>query len=132
MPVDNDTCFACGSRNPHGLQLQFSYPADGATAEAVFIPEPRYQGWQDIVHGGILMTLLDEVMAKAAVHSGHQVLTGEMLVRFRRPARILEPLRCSGRIESVTRKIVYAAGRIVNERDETVATATSKMMLTDQ
>jgi uncharacterized protein (TIGR00369 family) len=131
MPVDNDTCFACGSQNPQGLQLRFSYPADGATAETVFVPEPRYQGWQDIVHGGILMTLLDEVMAKAAVRNGYQVLTGEMLVRFKRPARIREPLRCTGRIESVSRKIVYARGAIVNVREETVATATSKMMLTD-
>jgi len=94
MLIDNNYCFACGKENPDGLQLEFKYSDDGSKVETTYIPPEKFQGWKGIVHGGIITTLLDEIMAKTAIKNGYQVLTGEITTRFKNPAKTLEPLRC--------------------------------------
>ena len=60
----SDMCFGCGRNNPCGVKLSFDW--DGRVAKSEFTPTELHQGWQDIIHGGILTTLLDEAMAYAA------------------------------------------------------------------
>jgi uncharacterized protein (TIGR00369 family) len=129
MLTNDDRCFACGTQNPDGLHLEFTYSTDGAKAQTVFVPDSRYQGWQDIVHGGIIMTLLDETMAKAAVHGGFSVLTGEITAKFKNPARIMEQLRCEAEIKEVKKKIVYASGAVYAANGTVIAEATAKMVI---
>lgn len=130
MLVDNQKCFACGKENPDGLQLEFTYSSDGNSVETTYVPPEKFQGWQGIVHGGIITTLLDEVMAKAAVNKGYHVLTGEITTRFKTPARTLEPLQCSARIEQTKKKLLYVTGTARNQDGEIVAEARSKMIIT--
>ena len=54
-------CIGCGKNNPYGLKLNFQW--DGKTVRSEFTPNDFYQGWPKIVHGGIITTMLDEVMA---------------------------------------------------------------------
>ncbi len=131
MVSDNNRCIVCGTDNPKGLHLRFSYDEDTGRAETVFTPGPDLQGWAGIVHGGILVTLLDEVMAKAAARRGLQVLTGEITARFKNRAPVSEQLRCEGSIETVRKKIAYAKGAVYNPAGDIVAEATAKMMITD-
>ena len=126
---DNKCCFVCGHDNPEGLKLQFHYHENGKKVETTFVPPKKFQGWKDVVHGGIIVTLLDEVMAKAAQRSGYSVLTGEIQARFKNPARVLEPLRFEAEIENVRRKIVYARSAAYKEDGTIVAEAKSKMVL---
>ena len=56
-------CFACGGTNPIGMHLGIEL-GEG-TASTTWIPGPNYVGWEEKVHGGLLATLLDEVMAWA-------------------------------------------------------------------
>ena len=56
-------CFVCGDKNDIGLKLDF-YEKDGK-ARAEFTPEKKFEGYKDILHGGILSSLLDEVMIKS-------------------------------------------------------------------
>jgi uncharacterized protein (TIGR00369 family) len=130
MLIDNNNCFACGKENAHGLKLQFNYSPDKGKVETTFIPDSKYQGWKDMVHGGIIVTLLDEVMAKAALINGYIVLTGEITVKFKNPAKVNEPLSCEAEIESVKKKIIYARGVVYKKNGEVVAMATSKMFIT--
>ena len=58
---DDHMCFACGSENPAGLHLTFSAHGEkGLRSE--FTPQKIYQGYRDIVHGGFIGLLLDEIM----------------------------------------------------------------------
>ena len=75
LTVDNNRCFACGTENEAGLKLQFSYSDDDREAETRFLPNMCYQGWKDLVHGGILMTLMDETMAKVRAAAGIEPAT---------------------------------------------------------
>jgi acyl-coenzyme A thioesterase PaaI-like protein len=42
------------------------------------------EGFQGIVHGGVVSTVLDEAMSKAVAGAGAEALTAELRVRFRR------------------------------------------------
>ena len=124
-------CFVCGRDNAGGLRLDFSFSEDGLSAETIFVPEETYQGWQGIVHGGIIMTVLDEVMAKAAVHKGYSVVTGEITVKLKHPAKTGEPLRCRGTIGEVKKRIVYTSASAFREDGAIIAEATAKLVVID-
>ena len=62
--VDDHHCFACGSQNKEGLDVQ--WVVEGKTAHTFFVPPKKFQGWKGIVHGGIVATRCDEVSCAAA------------------------------------------------------------------
>jgi uncharacterized protein (TIGR00369 family) len=128
-PVDNNCCFACGKDNADGMKLTFQTHDGGRKITATYVPPEKYQGWQGVVHGGIIATLLDEVMAKAAQKSGYHVVTGELHTRFKSPARVLEPLYLTAELENVRKKIVYVTAVARREDGTVVAEARAKMVL---
>lgn len=80
------SCFVCGEANPHGLKLRFE--TDGQRVWTKFRPQPEHVGFREVVHGGIIATLLDEIMVWAcAVRTRRFAFCAELNVRF------LEPLR---------------------------------------
>jgi acyl-coenzyme A thioesterase PaaI-like protein len=76
------SCFACGPDNSRGLRLHFQ-GNEGGEMVAEWIPESELEGFQGIVHGGIVSTVLDEAMSKVVAESGVKALTAELRVRFR-------------------------------------------------
>lgn len=111
-------CFACGSLNVHGLRLELHAEADTCWTELA-IPD-RFQGWEGIAHGGILCTILDEVMAWALVDHDIWGLTARMQVDFKRPVPIGLPIRAEGRVVEARRRLVTAAGVILDPASATV------------
>ena len=123
-------CFGCGDVNPIGLHLRFA--ADGDSVKAPFIPGADHQGFGNIVHGGIISTVLDEAMAWATAHSGFWTMTGEMRVRFRRPLNIGEPTVVTARVSGTRGRLVFVDGELVLESDcSPVATATATFVKVD-
>src|SRR4051794_36492678 len=61
-------CFACGELNEHGLHLAIHTDPSGAWTETTL--EQQFQGWEAVAHGGIVCTLLDEVMAWGGIGRG--------------------------------------------------------------
>ena len=103
---DDRHCFACGPDNPDGLRLQFEYGKD--SARCVVPVQPQFQGWADMLHGGIVATLLDEAMAHAAIAAGVRAVTARLEVRFRGPAPVGVPLTLEGIIEKRRGKVLDA------------------------
>jgi len=97
-------CFACGQDNPIGLKLKFSW--DGKTARAEFTPTELHQGWQGVLHGGIIYTLLDEAMAYVAYFQGINTVTAKSEVRFKQPVPTQKPLLISATTAKRTRKLL--------------------------
>jgi len=54
------SCFVCGEANPLGLKLRFE--SDGQIVRTRFTPCPDHMGFKDVIHGGLLATVLDEIM----------------------------------------------------------------------
>jgi len=125
MPINTDNsaglCFGCGRNNPFGLKLSFQW--DGKTARADFTPTQFYQGWPGIVHGGIITSMLDEVMGHATLFAGFfDFLTASIQVNFKRPALVDEPLvitasvtKNEGRTVEVEASVSLTDGTLVAE-----------------
>ena len=65
---DDRMCFACGKENPDGLGLEFR-EEDGDVVTSFAFPK-RFQGYRNVVHGGLIATVLDEAMVTALNRSG--------------------------------------------------------------
>ncbi len=113
MQDENSWCFACGPDNPMGLKLTF-YEEDD-TYKTTFTAEKQHQGYNGIVHGGIVSTLLDEVMARYIYSKGIQAVTARLEVRYRNPTPIGQKLLISGKIVSQRRKMYELSGTICLE-----------------
>ncbi|WP_448589210.1 PaaI family thioesterase [Thermodesulfobium sp.] len=123
MLIADDWCFACGRANPLGLHLEIYQNEEGVYTTFHF--QKNHQGWNNIAHGGIITTLLDELSTWAAVKLGHNVVTAQLIVKFKKPipintyvlvsAKVTENkgrlIYVQSQIESIDRKILYAMGQ---------------------
>ncbi|MDH4223794.1 MAG: PaaI family thioesterase [candidate division Zixibacteria bacterium] len=117
-------CFVCGDKNDCGLKVDFFY--DQKVAKAEYVPDQRFQGYKGILHGGIISSLLDEVMIKAVIARNFLVVTAEIEVKFIKPARIGEKLFLEGKVVEEKGKIFVAEGEVRNAKKEIVATGKGK------
>jgi len=116
MKFENcSNCFVCGEKNPNGLRLSFKIDKERQTLQTNFIATPTFQGWDGIVHGGIISTLLDEAMAKLVDELGYPAVTASLEVRFKNPAPILQPLSIYGEVIEVNKRLIKAKSRVVKE-----------------
>ena len=123
---DDNGCFVCGKSNPIGLKLEFEVEDDEYVT--YFTPRKEHQGWLGITHGGIVCTVLDEVMARCLYELGHNAVTGEMTVRMKRPALTGACLRFAGKIESENHRVINCSARATDESGNVIAEATGKMV----
>lgn len=129
---DDHFCFACGDKNPDGLHLKFTYPKAGQ-CRAEFFPPAKFQGWQGILHGGIVSTLLDEALAHAVGGAergggGSGAVTAELTVRFKKPVKIGERIILTGRVVSDKGRMVEAESEIADRQGNILASATGKLV----
>jgi uncharacterized protein (TIGR00369 family) len=126
---DNEGCYVCGRKNPAGLAVDFTIGRESRSIQARFTPSEAHQGFEGIVHGGILSALLDESMAKLAFSLGIHAVTAEMTVKFKSPAAPGEELFISGRLVQENKRLIRAEAKI--ERGPVViAEATAKLLRT--
>ena len=122
---DKNVCFACGRGNPDGMQLPIEVDKKGARFKYV-IPE-RYQGWVGITHGGIVATMLDELLAWSTKPRGYSTVTAEISVRFRKPVPLGKEIRGEGWITGEEGRLVFARSRLVDNKGTVLAEATGKL-----
>lgn len=111
-------CFACGTLNVHGLHLELHVGDDSCWTDLV-LPE-RFEGWEGIAHGGILCTILDEVMAWSFVARDVWGVTARMNVEFRKPVAVGSLIHAEGRVVELRRRLVTVKGEITDAGDGTL------------
>ena len=114
-------CFACGTLNEHGLRLDLHLGERRSWTELTL--DNRFEGWVGIAHGGIVATILDEVMAWSLVAEDNWGVTARMSVEFRRPIQVGSRVRAEGWIVRSRKRIVETAARIVDGSGTVLATA---------
>jgi uncharacterized protein (TIGR00369 family) len=124
---DDQNCFVCGKKNTAGLQLEFGQNAQSGETEARVAFPVQLQGWRSTVHGGLLATVLDETMIKAAAAAGFKCVTAEITVKFKKPAMTGIPYLAAGKVLETRGRIVSAAGRICDADGQVFAAATGKL-----
>ncbi len=120
---DDEHCFACGRANPIGLKLSFDLDLIERKVTTVFQPDRRHQGWKNRLHGGLLSTVMDEVMVNAAYMMDIPAVTGEMTIRFRSPTDTQQRLTFTGRITEVRAKFLQAVAECRTDDGTSIADA---------
>jgi len=125
-------CFVCGEANPHGLQ-QRARVEDGRVIIR-YVPRREDLGYRDIVHGGIGMTLLDEVMTWAAIiHRGGPCVAADIHVRLLGPMRAQTTVEVEGHVTRGGTRLILTEGIIRTEDGTALMQAEGKYMpMTDE
>jgi uncharacterized protein (TIGR00369 family) len=124
---DGRVCFVCGEKNPIGLKLRIRTDAECGESAAEVTFREDFQGWAKIVHGGFVATVLDEALIYAAGARGHTCVTGEITVRFVKPASTGVPYTLKGRFLEDKGRVVLAESELLDSAGDQVAWATGKL-----
>jgi len=133
-PVDttltDNYCFVCGKDNPRGFKIEVRYSQADLAAETELAIPREYQGWAEVIHGGILATLLDELMAHAVWRFAGPGLTLGMEVRFHAPLKPGEAIQVRGVLNTPNGKRRQAAAEIIRLADgKKIASGQSRFLL---
>lgn len=122
------SCFVCGESNPLGMKLRFE--TDGRVVQSHLVLMPEHIGFKGTIHGGILSTILDEVMVWAcAVQTKRFAFCGELAVRFLHPARPGEEALVVGELVTNRRnKLFEAKAELRQATGKILASATGKYL----
>ncbi len=110
MALRNDGCFVCGQSNPIGLRLRFEYDRENHRATGSVTFKPEHQGWDRVVHGGILTAVLDDVMAHALMTTDKLGITTRMNASFRKPVYVGETVFLEGEVIELKSRIARTRG----------------------
>lgn len=119
-------CFVCGDQNHHGLKARFFF--DGEKAFTEVTADGSFEGYAGIYHGGIIATLLDEVMIKAILAKSVVAVTVELTVRYLAPVKIGDKLTFTGRITRSKGRLYFTEGELQGVDGAICATAVGKYM----
>jgi uncharacterized protein (TIGR00369 family) len=109
----DDGCFVCGKENPVGLHVEFSVDSDNNRANADLTLGNNFQGWQGIIHGGIIATLLDEAAIYACRALSDGAVTAGMNVKYKKPVKVNCPLTLKAEVVSCKRRIAVVNSQLI-------------------
>lgn len=111
-------CFGCSPRNPVGLRLQFMEDDEWVTTS--WMPSADYEGWHDILHGGIQSSLLDELGSWVVfARKGGVAVTSKLEIKFLKPVYISNgKIALKGRIKETRRNILIIEALLYDGKNE--------------
>jgi acyl-coenzyme A thioesterase PaaI-like protein len=120
-------CLVCDPHNPFGLHLQLFVNPETGLVSVDFSPKPEHIGFEGIVHGGMISTVIDEAMVWAATWNIKRFcVCGELTVRFRRPAQVGELLHLDARVEFARPRLVQTMATLRTPDKQVVAAGEGK------
>ena len=122
-------CFCCGADNERGLRLAIRYPEKGVAETSLEVPS-WFSGWRNMTHGGLIATLLDELMAHACVEMSKMAVTAEMTVRYQKAVETGSTIRVVGKVEEARGRILTTRGWIYDAEGTVAAEATARFIVT--
>jgi uncharacterized protein (TIGR00369 family) len=105
-----------GPGSPVAPPLVASSTPDGRATGRVTVGKP-HEGPPGLVHGGVVATLLDHVLARATRAAGRGGLTATLTVTYRRPVRLGVPLLLTAEVGRTAGRRTTATARLVAEAE---------------
>lgn len=122
-------CMVCGQDNHRSLGLKFTTDKNGITY-STFHGDNGFQGYNGILHGGIITTLLDATMTHCLFHHGIIALTGDLHVRFVHPIPYDSTVNLQAQIIKVKKSIYFLQAEAMQQQ-KIMATAKAKFIQVD-
>jgi len=126
--LDDQKCFVCGNRSDIGLKAKFICDTQNNTAYTRLVIDEKYQGWQGIIHGGIVAALLDEVSFYACSGISLKMVTAELNIRYKKPLTAGSEVLVSAKMVDRKRNILSVEARL-ESGDTLIALASAKMFI---
>ena len=122
-------CFACGTENPIGLNLNFYRHGDYICSDITL--GKNHEGWENMAHGGITSTLLDEIMSWTILYFKRAfIVTRSMTIKYLRPVPLYKPLTAKGKIiEEGNDRLCKAKGMIQGSDKKVLVKAEAKFAI---
>jgi uncharacterized protein (TIGR00369 family) len=130
-PNPRNHCFGCGGANARGMQLTFEQDDATRRIKGLFRLSADYQGATGFIHGGIIATLLDEVMAKVNRFSDEHAVTAELTVEYKRPVPVDEDIVVEGWEVKVSERNRFREGEIRDASGVVLARGRAKFTVID-
>ncbi|MFW6093284.1 MAG: PaaI family thioesterase [Pseudomonadota bacterium] len=128
---DSNRCFVCGPGNTSGLGVHFDF--EGETCVGNFTPGEAHAGYGSLTHGGIVFSLLDDVMANWLWLQGTKCFTARADVRYRAHLPLGTPVRLEGECRRRKGRLALMEGRVIRrDTEEVVAEASGAFMISNQ
>ncbi|HPB81869.1 MAG TPA: PaaI family thioesterase [Spirochaetota bacterium] len=126
---DNHNCFGCSPKNSVGLRMEF-FSDDKEVVSHVTVPA-HMCGWDTMVHGGIISTIMDEIMSWTTIYLMKSfILTKSMNVDFLKPVYIETPLKVIGNVvEKINDREALTRGELYNDQGVLCARSTGTFAL---
>lgn len=123
-------CFVCDPKNGKGLRIPFFHDDEAHTVTAEFTLDEDFSGAPRFVHGGLVVTLLDEAMAWATIAIAEQfAVAKETHAAFRRPVQVGQPHRVEAEITAQAGKDIDASARVLDSKGRRCASATGRYVV---
>jgi len=119
-------CVACSSANACGLGLRYVQTGE-SSVEATFDCKAGYEGYPNVVHGGIVALLLDSAMMNCLFAAGRIAMTAQLTVRYHAPVLIGRTARIRAEVRRSTGRLHLLEATIVQD-DNAKVTATGKFL----
>lgn len=122
-PAEGINCFGCAPTNLIGLQLVVG--KRDRIFESRFALNANYESYPGVIHGGIVATVVDELMSQAVYKDcGASVYTVGLRVRYGQPMQTDTTHLAVAEVTDIDDVTISASGHIENEAGDLVAAAT--------
>ena len=120
-------CFACGPDNPIGLQIDFT--VEDGVCRGQFTADQVHVGFENTVHGGIIYSALDDVMANVLYLQNIKAHTARCEIRYRQALAVGQKINLSGWIDNERRRLVVLRGEARLDDNSLIAESEASFML---
>jgi len=111
-------CYVCGKKNPKNMGVTWNLMEDRSISTKVTLGLSQ-QGPPGYAHGGASAALLDEAMGSAVWSAGHQVVSVNLQVNYKKPLPLETPIWVNAFVESIEGRVINARSSI-NLEDGTI------------
>jgi uncharacterized protein (TIGR00369 family) len=131
-PNPENKCFGCGGANPGGMHLTFEQDDAANRIRGAFRLGPEYQGGANFIHGGIIATVLDEVMGKVCRFRNARAVTAELTIEYLKPVPVDADLEIEGKEIAMNGRNIHIAGEIRDQAGQVLARARGRFVVIGQ
>jgi len=130
-PNPTNLCFGCGGANQRGMQLAYEQDDQARRIRGNFRLGAEYQGGAGFIHGGIIATVLDEVMGKVCRFRGVHAVTAELTIEYLKPVPVDADLLVEGYEAEMTGRNLFMVGEIRNVAEQVLARGKGRFVIVD-